>query len=60
MNYLKKLLAILLAMVMVLSLAACGGNANSGSGESADTRLLSTAPRSLWRRSMLWAASSSS
>ena len=37
MNYLKKLLAILLAMVMVLSLAACGGNANSGSGESADT-----------------------
>ena len=24
-------------MVMVLSLAACGGNANSGSGESADT-----------------------
>ncbi|MEE3394881.1 MAG: ABC transporter substrate-binding protein [Candidatus Onthomonas sp.] len=33
----KKLLAILLAMVMVLSLAACGGNANSGSGESADT-----------------------
>lgn len=37
MNYLKKLLAILLAMVMVLSLAACGGNANSGSGESANT-----------------------
>ena len=37
MNYLKKLLAILLAMVMVLSLAACGGNANSGSGESAHT-----------------------
>ena len=42
MNYLKKLLAILLAMVMVLSLAACGGNANSGSGESADTQTAET------------------
>ena len=42
MNNLKKFLAILLAMVMVLSLAACGGNADSGNGESADTQTAET------------------
>ena len=33
----KKILSVLLAAVMALSLAACGGNQNSGSSSSGET-----------------------
>ena len=35
----KKLIALLLAMVMVLSLAACGDDESTGSGAAADFKV---------------------
>ena len=71
----KKFFALMMAMVMVLSLAACGGSdeADSNSGDSAGGESSGSSafkvgvigpawpipPRSRWTKSMPWAATSS-